>query len=569
MSPVTVSTIGSYIREQREQAKISMRQLAQAAGVSNPYLSQVERGLRRPSADILQQIAKGLRISAEALYVQAGILDDRPADTTVPDAIMTDPELTERQKQMLIEIYESFRKEVRATAEALAAEERAVEAAAATGADAAADADLTADAGLTADADLDLAADAVAEAEAFAEAGAAAGPAAGPNARWSARRTTGLTSPDWAAATSVADGGGMSALIAAAQQEGTLNVISLPPAWVNYGAIISEFSKTYGITVSPAEGIFNSQQEVDAVRQHEGSAAAPDVLDIGMSVALAHTDHFARYQVQTWSAIPADQKDPAGLWYQDYGGYMAIGYDSARFGTITSVSQLLERRFAAAVALGGVPRTSRFALNDAGLNGVMMVNLAVGGTPDDIATGVAFFRELDAAGNFVPTQASSYEIMSGSTPVVLNWDYAISAAKLERARTDRVDDAFRIAAAELPDPTWDAASTWKVFVPPAAILGGFYAQAINKAAPHPAAARLWEEFLYSQDPTGGQNLWLAGGARPVQLEAMRLNGTLDPYLAHDLPPVTGTPIFLSQAQAAAAGAYLATNWARAVRSARR
>src|ERR1022692_3223957 len=111
MSPVTVSTIGSYIREQREQAKISIRQLAQAAGVSNPYLSQVERGLRRPSADILQQIAKGLRISAEALYVQAGILDDRPADTTVNDAIMSDPELTERQKQILIELYESFRNE--------------------------------------------------------------------------------------------------------------------------------------------------------------------------------------------------------------------------------------------------------------------------------------------------------------------------------------------------------------------------------------------------------------------------------------------------------------------------
>jgi transcriptional regulator with XRE-family HTH domain len=114
MSPVTVTSIGSYIREQREQAKISMRQLAQAAGVSNPYLSQVERGLRRPSADILQQIAKGLRISAEALYVQAGILDDKPGETTVTDAIMADAEITERQKQMLIDIYESFRKEVRA-----------------------------------------------------------------------------------------------------------------------------------------------------------------------------------------------------------------------------------------------------------------------------------------------------------------------------------------------------------------------------------------------------------------------------------------------------------------------
>ena len=123
MSPVNVGSIGSYIREQREQAKISIRQLAQAAGVSNPYLSQVERGLRRPSADILQQIAKGLRISAEALYVQAGILDDKPAEKTVTDAIMADTEITERQKQMLIDIYESFRKEVRADAEARAAAE--------------------------------------------------------------------------------------------------------------------------------------------------------------------------------------------------------------------------------------------------------------------------------------------------------------------------------------------------------------------------------------------------------------------------------------------------------------
>jgi transcriptional regulator with XRE-family HTH domain len=118
MSPVNVSSIGSYIREQREQARISIRQLAQAAGVSNPYLSQVERGLRRPSADILQQIAKGLRISAEALYVQAGILDEKPGESPVTDAIKADAEITERQKQMLIDIYESFRKEVRADAEA-------------------------------------------------------------------------------------------------------------------------------------------------------------------------------------------------------------------------------------------------------------------------------------------------------------------------------------------------------------------------------------------------------------------------------------------------------------------
>src|ERR1035438_2670392 len=126
MPNLNVNSIGEYIREQREQAKISMRQLAQTAGVSNPYLSQIERGLRKPSADILQQIAKGLRISAEALYVQAGILEDRPADSGVRSALLTDPELWERQKQVLIEIYESFRRENVAASESSQAEAAAL-----------------------------------------------------------------------------------------------------------------------------------------------------------------------------------------------------------------------------------------------------------------------------------------------------------------------------------------------------------------------------------------------------------------------------------------------------------
>ena len=116
VSPVNVGSIGEYIRQQREQAKISLRQLSSAAGVSNPYLSQIERGLRRPSAEILQQIAKGLRISAEALYVQAGILEDRRPDSGVRAAVLADPELTERQKQVLLDIYESFRRELAAQA---------------------------------------------------------------------------------------------------------------------------------------------------------------------------------------------------------------------------------------------------------------------------------------------------------------------------------------------------------------------------------------------------------------------------------------------------------------------
>ena len=152
-----VSSIGEYIREQREQAKISLRQLASQAGVSNPYLSQIERGVRRPSAEILQQIAKGLRISAEALYVQAGILEDRPPDSGVRAAVLGAPELTERQKQVLLEIYDSFRREAAAQApedleDAVAAEAAAIQAAAAeaTAAQAAAQAARAPDAGAAA-----------------------------------------------------------------------------------------------------------------------------------------------------------------------------------------------------------------------------------------------------------------------------------------------------------------------------------------------------------------------------------------------------------------------------------
>ncbi len=125
MSPVSVPAIGAYIREQREQARISLRQLAQATGVSNPYLSQIERGLRKPSADILQQLAKGLRISAEALYVQAGFLEDRPEGYGVKEAVLADPTLTERQRQMLLEIYDSFKNETTLDAEQAEESQRA------------------------------------------------------------------------------------------------------------------------------------------------------------------------------------------------------------------------------------------------------------------------------------------------------------------------------------------------------------------------------------------------------------------------------------------------------------
>ena len=118
MATFKVGSLGDYLREQRRLAQLSLRQLAEAAGVSNPYLSQIERGLRKPSAEILQQIAKGLRISAETLYVRAGILDERDGGLEVAAAILADGSINERQKRVLIDIYEAFRKENGAGAEA-------------------------------------------------------------------------------------------------------------------------------------------------------------------------------------------------------------------------------------------------------------------------------------------------------------------------------------------------------------------------------------------------------------------------------------------------------------------
>ena len=117
MATIDMRSLGEYIREQREQAEVSLRQLAKNAGVSNPYLSQVERGLKKPSAEILGQIAGALRISAETLYVKAGLLEPRAGSAAVTEALVADETLTERQRQVLLEIYAAFQSENAASAE--------------------------------------------------------------------------------------------------------------------------------------------------------------------------------------------------------------------------------------------------------------------------------------------------------------------------------------------------------------------------------------------------------------------------------------------------------------------
>ncbi len=332
-------------------------------------------------------------------------------------------------------------------------------------------------------------------------------------------------------ATSAEDFGGMEGLIEAAQEEGELNVIALPPDWANYGEIISTFEEKYDIDVNSDQPTAASQDEINAANDLAGTDRAPDVFDLGQSVALANTDMYAPYQVETFDDIPAEFKDPDGTWVNDYGGYMSIGYDSAKLPDVTSLQDLLGPEFKGSVALNGDPTAA-----GAAFSGVMMAAIANGGSADDIAPGVDYFGDLKAAGNFLPVDPDSATIESGQTPVVIDWDYLGAAA-----------------AANV--------STWKTVVPSEAVVAGYYYQAINADAPHPAAARLWQEFLYSDE---GQNLWLAGGARPVRGEAMAEAGTIDAELWGALPEVTGEPVIPTNEQTEKAAGYLGENWSKVI-----
>jgi putative spermidine/putrescine transport system substrate-binding protein len=332
-------------------------------------------------------------------------------------------------------------------------------------------------------------------------------------------------------ATSASDFGNMEGLVAAAKKEGELNVIALPPDWANYGAIIKAFGDKYGIKVNSAQPDAASQDEINAATQQKGKSTAPDVFDLGQAVALANVAMFAPYKVEKFGDISDAMKAADGAWVNDYGGYMSIGYDSAKVPEIKGVNDLLGPDFKGKVALNGDPTQA-----GAAFSGVMMVALSQGGSPDDIAPGVNFFQKLKAAGNFLPVDPTPATVESGQTPVVIDWDY------LNVAETKK-----------LP--------TWKVIIPPNAALAGYYYQAINKNAPHPAAARLWQEFLYSDE---GQNLYLQGSARPVRADSMVTAGTIDLTAYKQLPPVDGSATFVSEQQSNAAKKYLEANWAKAI-----
>jgi putative spermidine/putrescine transport system substrate-binding protein len=337
---------------------------------------------------------------------------------------------------------------------------------------------------------------------------------------------------DAASATSIADFGTFADLEAAAKAEGKLNVIALPRDWANYGAILDAFAAKYPeITIEEQSPDISSAEEIQAAETNEGLDTAPDVFDLGLTVALQNTDTFAPYTVENWDDIPDALKEPTGLFVGDYGGYMSVGYDSSKFDAPESLADLLGDEYRGSVAINGDPTQAGAAFAAVGLATVQN-----DGTLDDFQPGIDFFSELNAAGNLLKVDVTSATVASGETPVVFDWDY------LNAAHTE-------------------ANPNWEVVVFPGTGYAGYYNQAINKSAPHPAAARLWQEFLYSDE---AQNLWLAGGARPARMEAMLAAGTLDGDLAAALPAAPDETVVPTEEQSTQAGTLLGEKWAAAV-----
>jgi putative spermidine/putrescine transport system substrate-binding protein len=347
----------------------------------------------------------------------------------------------------------------------------------------------------------------------------------------------GTTGSDaWAKATSAEQGGGLEKLIAAAKAEGKLNVITLPRDWANYGELLDTFSKKYGIQIASANPQGTSQDEITAVKRLGKQDRAPDVLDLGQSFAEPNKGLFAPYQVSTWSDIPAENKDSVGAWVNDYGGYISIGCNADLVATCPATfAELTQPQYKGKVALNGDPTKAAAAFS-----GVFAASLANGGSFDDISKGVEFFGKLAKSGNFLKLDPTPATIESGQSPIVIDWDYlnAAQAVKLK----GKLD--------------------WKVAVPADGLVAQYYVQAINKNAPHPAAARLWQEFLYSDE---GQNLWLKGQARPIRLPAMEKAGTADEAALAALPSVRpGEVEYPSQAQVDKANEVVLREWASAV-----
>jgi putative spermidine/putrescine transport system substrate-binding protein len=318
------------------------------------------------------------------------------------------------------------------------------------------------------------------------------------------------------ATTAIARADSMEDLIKAAKAEGELTTIALPHDWCGYGGVIEGFKAKYGLKVNELNPDAGSGDEIEAIKANKDNkgSQAPDVIDVGLSFGpSAKADKLIQpYKVATWDSIPDTAKDAEGYWYGDYYGVMAfeVNKDLVKESP-KDWADLLKPEYANMVALAGDPRTANQAISAvfaAGLSG------AAGDVSKSGQAGLDFFKELNAKGNFVPVIGKSAPLAQGTTPIILRWDY--------NALADR--DTLK------GNPPVD------VIVPATGVVAGVYVQAISAYAPHPNAAKLWMEYLYSDE---GQLGWLKGYCHPIRFNDLAKNGKIPQDLLDKLPPAEG------------------------------
>lgn len=328
------------------------------------------------------------------------------------------------------------------------------------------------------------------------------------------KTTAGLLLAALLGSTGMAGAQSLAEIEAAAKAEGMLTTIALPHNWCGYGDVIAGFKAKYPeIQVNELNPDAGSADEVEAIKANKDNKGpqAPDVVDVGLAFgpSMKAEGLLQPYKVSTWDEIPDSIKDPEGYWYGDYYGVMSfIVNKDLVANTPTDWADLLKPEYAGQVALAGDPRASNQAIL-----GVFAAGLSRGAKAGEEAgkAGLEFFAELNKAGNFVPVIAKAGTIAQGATPIAIAWDYNALAWADELAGNPPVE----------------------VVVPKTGVLAGVYVQGISAYAPHPNAAKLWMEYLYSDE---GQNLWLKGYCHPARFNAMAAAGKLDAEAMAKLPP---------------------------------
>ena len=324
----------------------------------------------------------------------------------------------------------------------------------------------------------------------------------------------------------------MARLVAAAQHEGALNVIALPRDWCNYGAVIDGFAEKYGIAVNQALPGVSSAEVIDTLISTQGEATAPDAIDVGPAFAETAREQglLKPYRVRTWRTIPTAARATAGHWYAGYYGLLAFEVNGDLVAEPpTDWPDMLDPDYDQPVALGGDPRVAQQALH-----AVYVAAQVNGGSLDDAAPGLDFWSHVYGNGNLLLDVASAESIDAGTTPIGVRWTF----------------NALAHRDATGGDPAIE------VIVPPSARVAGMYAQAISAYAPHPNAARLWMEYLYSDE---GQRHFVNGYCHPIRLADLIAHDAIPADELARLPDASGA-VFPTVAQLNAAADVIVSGW---------